>query len=107
MYPQMKNRRIVVIDGSAYGGRGVRRDQYQFKTLWADFLYQLGETVTAKESDNPEGLPERKVLTELLQKQPTLILIDEIPKYLDLVKDQPDLLNKVKHFIHALTLSSV
>lgn len=103
--PSIKNCRIVVIDGSAYGGKGVKRDQYQFKTLWADFLYQLGETITAKESDNPEGLPERKVITELLQKQPTLILIDEIPKYLDLVKDQPDLLNKVKHFIHALTLA--
>ncbi|MEM3760331.1 MAG: DUF499 domain-containing protein, partial [Candidatus Bathyarchaeia archaeon] len=37
--------------------------------------------------------------------QPTLVLIDELPKYLDLVKDQPELLNKVKHFIHTLTLS--
>ncbi|MCX8151317.1 MAG: DUF499 domain-containing protein [Candidatus Bathyarchaeota archaeon] len=103
--PQIKNSKIIVIDGSSYGGKGVKRDQYQFKTLWADFLYQLGETITAKESDNTQGLPERKVLSELLQKQPTLILIDEIPKYLDLVKDQPDLLNKVKHFIHALTLA--
>jgi len=103
--PQINNSKIIVIDGSAYGGKGVKRDQYQFKTLWADFLYQLGETLTAKESDTPQGLPERKVLSELLQKQPTLILIDEIPKYLDLVKDQPDLLNKVKHFIHALTLA--
>jgi hypothetical protein len=100
-----KNVRIVVIDGSAYGGKGVKREEHQFKTIWADFLYQLGETILAKESDNPEGLPERKDITELLQKQPTLILIDEIPKYLDLVKDQPDLLNKVKHFLHALTLS--
>ncbi len=103
--PTPKNVRMIVIDGSAYGGRGIKRGQYQFRTLWADFLYQLGETLTAKESDTPEGLPERKTITELLQKQPTLILIDEIPKYLDLVKDQPELLNRVKHFIHALTLS--
>jgi hypothetical protein len=103
--PTPKNCRIIVIDGSAYGGKGIKREQHQFKTLWADFLYQLGETTLAKESDNPEGLPERKDITELLQKQPTLILIDEIPKYLDLVKDQPDLLNKVKHFIHTLTLA--
>ncbi|MEJ5292255.1 MAG: DUF499 domain-containing protein [Candidatus Methanosuratincola sp.] len=103
--PTLKNCRIIVIDGSAYGGKGVKRDQHQFRTLWADFLYQLGETIKAKESDTPEGLPERKDLTEILQKEPTLILIDEIPKYLDLVKDQPDILNKVKHFIHTLTLS--
>jgi len=103
--PAIKNCRIIVIDGSAYGGKGIKREQHQFKTLWADFLYQLGETILAKESDNPEGLPERKDITELLQKQPTLILIDEIPKYLDLVKDQAELLNKVKHFIHTLTLA--
>jgi len=103
--PTPKNTRIVVIDGSAYGGKGIKREQHQFRTIWADFLYQLGETITAKESDTPEGLPERKTITELLQKQPTLILIDELPKYLDLVKDQPELLNKVKHFIHTLTLS--
>lgn len=103
--PVPKNCRIIVIDGSAYGGKGIKREQHQFKTLWADFLYQLGETILAKESDNPEGLPERKDVTELLQKQPTLILIDEIPKYLDLVKDQTELLNKVKHFIHTLTLA--
>ena len=100
-----KNCRIVVIDGSAYGGKGIKRDQHHFRTIWADFLYQLGETITAKESDTPEGLPERKTITELLQKQPTLILIDEIPKYLDLVKDQPELLNKVKHFIHTLSVA--
>jgi len=103
--PAPKNARIVVIDGSAYGGKGVKRDQHQYRTLWADFLHQLGETQLATESDNPEGLPDRQTITRLLQKQPTLILIDEIPKYLDLVKDQTELLNKVKHFIHTLTLA--
>jgi len=103
--PKPKSCRIVAIDGSAYGGKGIKREKHQFRTIWADFLYQLGETTLAKESDTPEGLPERKTITEILQKQPTLILIDELPKYLDLVKDQSDLLNKVKHFIHTLTLS--
>ncbi|MDH5690135.1 MAG: DUF499 domain-containing protein [Candidatus Bathyarchaeota archaeon] len=100
-----QNCRTTIIDGSAYGGKGIKRDQYQFKTLWADFLHQLGETKLALDSDMPEGLPERQTITKLLQKQPTLILIDELPKYLDLVKNQPELLNKVKHFIHTLTLA--
>jgi len=103
--PTPQKCRTTVIDGSAYGGKGVKRDQYQFRTLWADFLYQLGETQLAQESDTPEGLPDRQTITKLLQKQPTLILIDEIAKYLDLVKNQPELLNKVKHFIHTLTLA--
>lgn len=103
--PTPQKCRTIVIDGSAYGGKGVKRDQYQFKTIWADFLYQLGETKLAQESDTPEGLPDRQTITKLLQKQPTLILIDELPKYLDLVKNQPELLNKVKHFIHTLTLT--
>ncbi len=103
--PTPQKCRTVVIDGSAYGGKGVKRDQYQFKTIWADFFYQLGETKLAQESDTPEGLPDRQTITKLLQKQPTLILIDELPKYLDLVKNQPELLNKVKHFIHTLTLT--
>ena len=103
--PAPKNCRIVVIDGSAYGGKGVIRGENLYRTIWADFLHQLGETQLAKESDSPEGLPDRQTITQLLKKQPTLILIDELPKYLDLVKDQPELLNKVKHFIHTLSLS--
>jgi len=103
--PTPQNCRTIVIDGTAYSPKGVKREQYQFKTIWADFLYQLGETKLAHESDMPEGLPDRQTITKLLQKQPTLILIDELPKYLDLVKDQPQLLNKVKHFIHTLTLT--
>ena len=102
---QPKEASIVVIAGDEYGGKGVTRGQQQFLTLWADFLYQLGETELAKETDTPEGLPDRQTITKLLQKQPTLILIDELPKYLDLVKNQPALLNRVKHFIHTLTLS--
>jgi len=100
-----KNVRLVVIDGSAYGGKGVKRGEHQYRTIWADFLHQLGETQLAKESDSPEGLPDRQTITQLLKKQATIILIDELPKYLDLVKDQPELLNKVKHFIHTLSLS--
>jgi ABC-type dipeptide/oligopeptide/nickel transport system ATPase subunit len=100
-----QNVRIIVIDGSAYGAKGITRNKHQYKTLWADFLHQLGETTLAQESDTPEGLPDRQTITNLLQKQPTLILIDEIPKYLDLVKEQTELLNKVKHFIHTLTLA--
>ncbi|MCX7822178.1 MAG: DUF499 domain-containing protein [Syntrophobacterales bacterium] len=99
------NCRIVVIDGSAYGGRGVRRGERFYRTIWADFLHQLGETKLAEDSDAPDRLPDRQTITQLLKKGPTLILIDELPKYLDLVKDQPDLLNKVKHFIHTLSLS--
>ncbi|MEM2463818.1 MAG: DUF499 domain-containing protein [Candidatus Bathyarchaeia archaeon] len=103
--PTPKNARTVVIDGSAYGGKGVKRGEHYYRTIWADFLHQLGETKLAHESDTPEGLPDRQTITQLLKKRPTLILIDELPKYLDLVKDQPELLNKVKHFIHTLTLS--
>ena len=100
-----KNCRLVVIDGSAYGGRGIKRGENLYRTIWADFLHQLGEIQLAKESDTPDGLPDRQTITELLKKQPTLILIDELPKYLDLVKDQPKLLTRVKHFIHTLSLS--
>ncbi|MEM4234563.1 MAG: DUF499 domain-containing protein [Candidatus Methanomethylicaceae archaeon] len=103
--PKIENCRIVVIDGSAYGGRGVKRGDRFYRTIWADFIHQLGETKLAEESDAPEGLPDRNTITRLLKKSATLVLMDELPKYLDLVKDQPDLLNKVKHFIHTLSLS--
>jgi hypothetical protein len=103
--PTPKNTVIIVISGDEYGGKGVKRGPYQLKTFWADFLYQLGEEKLATESDTPEGLPDRETITKLLQKQPTLILFDEIPKYLDLVKHQPELQTKVKHFIHTLTLA--
>ncbi|MEM3380920.1 MAG: DUF499 domain-containing protein [Candidatus Bathyarchaeia archaeon] len=100
-----KNIRTVVIDGSAYGGKGVKRSEQYYKTIWSDCLHQLGEIQLARESDSPEGLPDRQTMTQLLRKKPTLILLDELPKYLDLIKDKTELLNKVKHFIHTLTLA--
>lgn len=103
--PAPKGVRVVVIDGSAYGGKGIKRGEHYYRTIWADFLHQLEEKKLARESDSPRGLPDRQTISQLLKKQATLILIDELPKYLDLVKDQPELLSKVKHFIHTLTLS--
>lgn len=100
-----KGCRVAVIDGSAYGGKGVRRGERYYRTIWADLIHQLGEPKLAEASDMPDGLPDRQTITNLLKRGPTLILLDELPKYLDLVKDQPDLLNKVKHFIHTLSLS--
>lgn len=96
--------RVVVIDGSAYGGRGVTRGGRRYRTIWADFLHQLGALELASESDNPEGIPDRGSIVRLLSQSPTLILLDEIPKYLDLLKDDP-MLGKVKHFLHALSLA--
>lgn len=96
--------RVVVIDGSAYGGRGVVREGRQYRTLWADLLHQLGAVDLAAASDTPDGIPDRKALTGLLSQAPTLILLDEIPKYLDLLQGDP-IQGKVKHFLHALTLA--
>lgn len=103
--PALEGCRCVVIDGSAYGAHGSRAGGGVYRTIWADFIAQLGDPGLAAESDSPEGLPSRDALVSLLKKGPTLILVDELPKYLDLVKDQPSLLEKVKHFLHALTLA--
>ena len=102
--PRPQGCRVVVLDGTGFGGKGMRRGDRWFKTLWADFLYQLGEEELAEEADVPGGLPDRETLRRLLGRQPTLILMDEIPRYMDLVKGQPDLLGKVKHFIHMLSI---
>lgn len=96
---------IVAISGDEYGGKGVLRGDQWIKTLWGDFFYQLGEHKLAVSSDNVKGVPNRESLAKLLSDRPTLILLDELPKYLNFVKDDPKLLDKVKHFIHALSLA--
>jgi len=96
---------IVAISGDEYGGKGVQRGEHWIRTLWGDFLYQLGEHRLAVTSDNLKGIPDRESLTKLLSNKPVLILLDELPKYLAFVKDDPRLLDKVKHFLHALSLA--
>jgi len=102
--PTPQDCQVVVISGDEYGGKGVQRGAHQIRTLCGDFLYQLGQEQLAIESDSPQALPDRHTITRLLTERPVLILLDEIPKYLDLVKNDTDMLGKVKHFIHTLTL---
>ena len=96
---------VVTISGDEYGGRGVQRGENQFRTLWADLYWQLGEHKLAVANDNLKGIPDRQTLTKQLSGKPVLILLDELSKYLDFVKDDSNLLEKVKHFIHVLSLS--
>lgn len=103
--PLPRSCRIVSIAGDAFGHKGVERSGAWYKTLFGDLLVQLGETELASECEAARKGPDVATLTERLSKEPTLLLIDELPKYLDLFKDDRKLLESVKHFLHSLTIA--
>lgn len=96
---------VIAISGDEYGGKGVQRGEHWIKTLWGDLFYQLGEHKLAVANDNLKGLPDRATLTRLLADKPVLILLDELSRYLAFVQDDPKLLDKVKHFLHVLSVA--
>ena len=64
----------------------------------------MGKYYEYKEYDSPKEFPGRNVLAEAIGNDPVLILLDEIPKYLNAVGYDQDLLRGTVHFLHNLIL---
>jgi hypothetical protein len=94
---------VVTISGDEYGDRGVTRDNYQVQTLWGDLFVQLGVYDRFKQLDKEKALPSLEDICQAIGDTPVLILLDELPTYLNLVsKSDEAMLGKTTQFIQRL-----
>lgn len=66
---------------------GTEADALQGRTPWGEIAHQLGAYSQLEEHDKRRRAPGRELLYELIAKQPTLILIDELVTYAVAAKD--------------------
>lgn len=66
---------------------GTAADPLKGKTPWGELAEQLGQYDLLKEHDQKRRAPGKDLLHQLLGKQPTLILMDEITEYAVKAKD--------------------
>lgn len=79
---------------------GTAADALHGRTPWGEIAYQLGAYDLLKEHDQKRRAPGKDLLHQLLEAQPTLILMDEIAEYAVKAKDFRD---QVVAFFQELT----
>ena len=101
--PVPENTRIAAISGEDYGGLGVKRGSTNLTTLWGDLFYQLGVYDRFRDLDISREVPSLTDVKEALGDGPLLVLLDELPTYLNLIgKHDRKMMDKVVQFIQRL-----
>jgi hypothetical protein len=97
--------RVAVLDGMRIQPLfGVRYpDGSRVNTPWGLLLKQLGVYDAYKALDAWQEIPSVPVLREALSTEPTLILVDEITFFMDMVRVDEIQSNRVQQFLQALT----
>jgi hypothetical protein len=97
--------RVAVLDGMRIQPLfGVRYpDGSHVYTPWGLLLKQLGVYEAYRELDNWREVPTVPVLREALSQAPTLILVDELTYFMDMVMGDESQSNRVQQFLQALT----
>ena len=94
--------RVVVIDGSRISPLFgfAYPDGTKLNTIWGLFFKQLGVYDAYKDLDTWKEAPPIPVLRDLLSREPTLILVDELTLYVAQLGDRWE---RVQAFIQSLT----
>ena len=78
--------RVVVIDGQLPDATGYRfPDGTHVRTLWGMIFKQLGVYEKLKDYDDWDNMPGVDTYRDVLKGEPTLILMDELVRYMDKV----------------------
>ena len=95
---------IVALSGEEYGSDGLsRKGTKGIKTMWGDFFHQLNKYDDYKELDSFTQFPATNKILEAMGEKPVLILIDEIPTYLNAISvNSSSALDAATHFIQRL-----
>ena len=97
---------IVAISGDEYDTTGLdRKGTKEIKTMWGDFFHQLNKYNDYKELDSFTEFPGTNKILEAMGERPVLILIDEIPTYLNAISVKQSALSAATHFIQRLILA--
>mgnify|MGYP000005727585 CR=1 FL=1 len=106
--PDVKGTRIAVFDGEkfdAISGREI--DGKRIRTIWGYLAWQLGAYELIEEQDQKRVAPGGELVKEIIVNTPTLILLDEVSRYLERAMGEPvgesTLYRQAMEFIQTLT----
>ena len=106
--PDVKGIRIAVFDGEkfdAISGREI--DSKRIRTIWGYLAWQLGAYELIEEQDQKRVAPGGELVKEIIVNTPTLILLDEVSRYLERAMGEPvgesTLYRQAMEFIQTLT----
>ena len=82
--PQLGQVRVAVFDGEKFGAiEGKEVDGQRIRTIWGWLAWQLGVYDLLREHDEKRIAPGGEILGKILRDRPTLILLDEVSRYLE------------------------
>jgi hypothetical protein len=103
--------RVAVFDGEKFDAlTGKEVNGQRVRTMWGWLAWQLGEDAFAvvREHDERRVAPGGDVIAELLGDKPTLLLLDEVLKYLERASGEriadSTLERQTKDFLHSLSV---
>ncbi|MBP7066715.1 MAG: ATP-binding protein [Methanothrix sp.] len=101
--PIPQDMRVVTVSGDEYGGQGIMRHDTPISTLWGDIFWQLGVYERFRQLDLERIVPSLDEVRSAIGEAPTLVLLDELPTYLNLVGSSDKLLiEKTVQFVQRL-----
>jgi len=81
--PEVGDVKVAVFDGEKFDAiEGVEISGQRIKTLWGYLAWQLGEYEKVRKHDEDRVAPGGDIIAEILGDRPTLILLDEVLKYI-------------------------
>lgn len=106
--PRPENIRIAVFDGEKFDAiKGKQTDGKRIHTIWGFIAWQLDAYDLLEEHDAKRIAPGGDLIKEILGEKPTLILLDEVSRYLERTMaekvGESTLYRQVLEFIQTLT----
>ena len=100
--------RVAVFDGEKFDVQGRVMDGRPVQTMWGMLAAQLGCYDVVAHHDATRGAPGGDVIAQMLGDQPTLLLLDEVLKYLERASAEPvldsTLGRQVQDFLQSLSV---
>ncbi len=100
--------RVAVFDGEKFDVRGRVINGQLVQTMWGMLAAQLGCYDVVAHHDATRGAPGGDVIAQMLGDQPTLLLLDEVLKYLERASAEPvldsTLGRQVQDFLQSLSV---
>jgi hypothetical protein len=107
-FPKVSDVRVAVFDGEKFDAvTGKTIDGQKIRTMWGFIGWQLGTYELIKEQDIKRIAPGGDTLKKMLSEKPTLILLDEVSRYLEKAMGEKvgesSLFRQAADFIQTLT----
>ncbi len=82
--PKLKDVRVAIFDGEKFDAiKGKEVEGQRIRTIWGFLAWQLGVYELVREHDMKRVAPGGDLVKEILTGKPSLILLDEVSRYLE------------------------